>query len=343
MIDGKVTIKDIAREAGVSPALVSFALNNVETVAGEMRYKVNEETAKRIVEVAKKHNYIPNNAARSLRSKQSRSIGVVLSDISNRFFADIARSIEDRAFMLDYSVMFGSTDEKAKKLQKIVETFIDKGVDGLIVVPCEGGDKIIREISAKGIPLVLLDRSIKADGISRVVLDNALAAEMAVNCLVEGCHRRIEMISYNMAVSNIAEREAGYRKAMTGCGLSEFAIVHKIDYNDIDACVEQTIGKINFGRVDAIVFATNSLAIAGIRAMNKLGVKTPEDVGVVAFDGSDAFDLYHSSITYIKQPVEQFASDALNLVIGHIRNKQSAPSAVILHPELVAGDSTKRK
>ena len=154
MIDRKITIKDIASEAGVSPTLVSFTLNNTISFNGERKYKVSEQTAKRILDVAARHNYKPNNAARSLRSKHSRAIGVVLSDISNKFFSDIARQIEERAYFYNYTVMFGSTDEKVEKLGKVVDSFIEKGIDGLVVVPCEGSESLIKEVVERGIPLV---------------------------------------------------------------------------------------------------------------------------------------------------------------------------------------------
>ena len=119
----RVTIKDIATEAGVSIALVSFVMSNQD---GKETYRVNKETAKRILEVAERLNYQPNNAARALRSGKTRAIGVIVSDISNKFFADIARCIEDKAFKYKYTVLFGSTDESAKKLENLIAVFLIK-------------------------------------------------------------------------------------------------------------------------------------------------------------------------------------------------------------------------
>ena len=155
----RVTIKDIATEAGVSIALVSFVMNN--KADGKDTYRVNKETAQRILEVAQKLNYQPNNAARTLRSGKTNTIGVIVSDISNKFFADIARCIENHAYKHKYTVLFGSTDENPQKLENLIEVFRNKGIDGLIVVPCEGADEIIRDIAHQNIPLVLLDRDIR--------------------------------------------------------------------------------------------------------------------------------------------------------------------------------------
>ena len=126
----RVTIKDIATEAGVSIALVSFVMNNKSD--GKETYRVNKETAQRILEVAQKLNYQPNNAARTLRSGKTNTIGVIVSDISNKFFADIARCIENHAYKHKYTVLFGSTDENPQKLENLVEVFRNKGIDVFI-------------------------------------------------------------------------------------------------------------------------------------------------------------------------------------------------------------------
>lgn len=337
----RYTIKDVAREAGVSPALVSFALNNRVRENGEKRYKVNEQTERRIMEVARKYNFRPNSTAKNLRTKRSQTIGVILSDISNPFFAEIARRIEDRAFAANYSVLFGSTDEKPKKLENIVETFVNKGIDGLIIVPCERSRRIVERVAARNIPLVLLDRDVPVQGVSRVVLDNESAGEMAVDALFSAGFRRVEMISYDMELSNIARREAGYLRAAERCGLA--AHIHKVDYNRMDESMREVVGAIDFSVTDSLLFATNSLAVAGVKALGRMGLSTPADVGVVAFDGSDAFDLYPASITHILQPIEQFACDALDLAIARIENPDMTPKALYLSPVLVEGDSTRRR
>ncbi len=342
MIDRKITIKDIAREAGVSPALVSFSLNNANSFNGERKYKVNEQTAKRILEVAARYNYKPNNAARTLRSKHNQAIGVVLSDISNKFFSEIARQIEERAYSYNYTVMFGSTDEKVERLANVVNSFISKGVDGLVIVPCEGSEGLIKEIVERGIPLVLLDRNVVVEGVSSVSLNNEDAARIAVEKLFEGGFRRIEMISYDMTLSNIAERETGYVQTMQNVGLGECVRVHKVDYYNIESSAGELFATLDFSKIDALFFATNSLALLGMRALNQLGLTTPKDLGVVVFDGSDAFELYPSTIAYIKQPIERFASVAIDKIISLVEKAGGENGNVVLDAELVDGESSSK-
>ena len=210
MLEHKTTIRDIALEAGVSISLVSFVMN------GKTRGKhnVNPDTAKRILEIAERLNYQPNNAARSLRSGRTNTIGVILSDISNKFFADIARCIEDKASQYKYIVLFGSTDENPKKLDSLIDAFLNRGVDGLIIVPCEGSEKTIQRLVDMNIPLVLLDRTFEKLDVRSVVLNNRKAMVMAVDHLQSQGYRRIELVSYVTTISNIMDRERGYVQAM---------------------------------------------------------------------------------------------------------------------------------
>ena len=243
----RVTIKDIATEAGVSIALVSFVMNNKSD--GKETYRVNKETAQRILEVAQKLNYQPNNAARTLRSGKTNTIGVIVSDISNKFFADIARCIENHAYKHKYTVLFGSTDENPQKLENLVEVFRNKGIDGLIVVPCEGADEIIRDIARQNIPLVLLDREVPDLEVSSVVLNNRRAGYETTEALIRRGFTRIEMISYSMGLSNIREREEGYRRCMQAHEMSENAVIHHLRHDKF-AKIEEIIREARQRRVE---------------------------------------------------------------------------------------------
>lgn len=332
----RTTIKDIAEDVGVSIALVSFVMNKKEK-----HYRVSEEMTVRIQEAAKRLNYQPNNAARSLRNGRTRTIGVVVSDISNSFFADIARCIEDNAYKANYTVIFGSTDENAEKLENVMQVLINKGVDGLIVVPCEGSEQIIAKMSDGRLPIVLLDRYITDNDMSRVVLNNRKATAMAVEHLAERGYKRISMISYAMKLTNVEEREAGYMAAMQKLGLQSHIDIHKIGYHNIAQQVQQAIEKIATKGADAVVFGTNTLTIQGLKHMRKINMRVPVDIAVVGFDGSDAFELFYASITHIKQPIEQIGREAFNLIIKSIEESEAMiHSVVTLDPELILGDST---
>lgn len=340
----KTTIKDIANEAGVSIALVSFVMSNQTKNPDEKTYKVSEETSRRILEIAKRLDYHPNNAARMLRQGKTNTIGVILSDISNKFFADIARCIEDRAYKYDYTVIFGSTDENADKLENLVKVFVDKGIDGLIIVPCVGSERCIESVIEANIPLVLMDRSIEGAEVSSVVLNNRSAMSLAVSSLVENGCSKIEMVGYDMLLSNAVEREEGYRSAMKRFGLEKNAVVHHIDFRRIDEQVRDVMSSAVSRGVEAFVFATNTLTLAGLKLLNELGVKVPEQMCVVGFDDSEAFELYRTSVSYISQPIEEFGQESFDLLIKHIRNRSKMQCiTVTLKPSIVEGKSSSRK
>ncbi len=337
----KTTIRDIANEAGVSVALVSFVMSNQSRSADKV-YKVNETTSRRILEIARRLDYRPNKAARTLRSGKTNTIGVVLSDISNKFFADIARCIEDRAYGYDCTVIFGSTDENAGKLENLVKVFMDKGVDGLIVVPCVGSERFIRSLADSDLPLVLMDRECSGVNTSRVMLNNGAALSLAVSALADNGYSKIEMIAYDMRLSNIVEREAGYRSKMEEYGLSDNVAIHRIPYKDIYGQIREVVVSALARGVEAFVFATNTLTIAGLKVLSDLGVTVPEKVRIVGFDDSEAFELYGTSITYVSQPVEQFGIRALDLLMEHISGGDPlSRKTVMLQPRLVVGNSSQ--
>ena len=330
----RVTIKDIATEAGVSIALVSFVMNN--KADGKETYRVNKETAQRILEVAQKLNYQPNNAARTLRSGKTNTIGVIVSDISNKFFADIARCIENHAYKHQYTVLFGSTDENPQKLENLVEVFRNKGIDGLIVVPCEDADEIIRDIARQNIPLVLLDREVPDLEVSSVVLNNRRAGYETTEALIRRGFTRIEMISYSMGLSNIREREEGYRRCMQAHEMGENAVIHHLRHDKF-AKIEEIIREARQRRVESFLFATNTLAGQGLSAIFRNGWRVPQDFAIACFDTNEAFDIYKTAIAYVRQPIERFGTEALDLLIKSIeqRDKPGSCTRIVLTPEIV--------
>lgn len=337
----KTTIKDIAKAVGVSTALVSFALND-----GNKKYRVSDEMVRKIRAKADEMSYRPNSAARSLRSGKSNTIGVLLSDISNRFFADIARRIEDEASNCGITVMFGSTDENPRKLNRLIEVFINKGVDGFIIVPCEGSEKMIGKLVEGKIPVVLIDRALPGIEVSSVTLNNRKAMSLAVNELYAQGYRKIQLVSYETTISNIMDREYGYLQTMKDLGLEGESVVRKITYTDILSQMKVLIPSMLENGAEALVFATNRLAIDSLLVLRDEGKKVPDDVAVIAFDGSEtfAFDLYYTAISYVGQPIEKFGVESFSILMRMIKSGDTADCMnVVLNPELVLLESSRRK
>lgn len=336
MTNRRVTIKDVAAKAGVSVSLVSFVMSNQASGEAAGKYRVSGDTTRRILKVAAELNYQPNNSARALRSGQTKVVGVILSDISNKFFADIARCIEDRAFEHGYSALFGSTDESSVRLKNLTEVFLNKGVDGLILVPCESSDQTIHDIEQRNVPLVLLDREIAGGDLNSVVLNNTRAGMLATQALLRRGCRKIEMISYSMSLSNIRDREEGYSQALKEVGLGNACSIHRLRHNKLGKMHEIILDAHARG-VDGILFATNTLAMAGLRAVSRSGLQIPADLCVATFDSAEAFDICNTDIIYIRQPIPQFSAEAFDLLLKLINQKDKMQSRmhIVLNPELV--------
>lgn len=330
MASRKTTIKDIATEAGVSVSLVSFVMNNRAKADGSGRlYRVSEETSQKIMEVARKLDYQPNNAARSLRSGRTNTIGVIVSDISNKFFADIGRYIEDAAYKLNYTVFFGSSDENPDKMENIVGGLISRGVDGMIVVPCEKSEGSIAKIVEAGIPLVLIDRDMEGVDANRVLLNNRKAEYMAAESLIRRGCRRIEMISYAMRLSNIRDREAGYKAAMADNGLGEYVNIHNIRFKNIPGQMAKVFDDILARGVEGVVFATNTLTVEGIKRLRMSAPEALDRIRIVAFDESDY------KVSYVKQPIELFGTESVRILLDCIANGNQQSVSTTLNPQFV--------
>lgn len=325
-----VTIKDIAAEAGVSIALVSFVMNNRTEPDGRKKYRVSEATRDKILEVARRLEYQPNPAARTLRKGKSRVIGAVFSDISNVFYGEIAREMEDLAFRHGYTVLIGSTDELPEKLDNIVSSFIDKGVDGFIVVPCEGSEKSIGRILRSNIPLVFLDRRNMDLPAPKVVLDNRDAMRNAVRLLEESGARDIEMLSFTMRVSSIVEREEGFMSRMSELGFTDCdRRIHRIPFHNQMGYVQNAIADICSRGVDGLVFATNYLTISSIKVLNTMGIRIQDDIKVVGFDNSDVYELFNPPIPYVRQPIPSMCRIAMDYVFRLIDGEIKQESQII--------------
>ena len=325
-----VTIKDIAAEAGVSIALVSFVMNNRIEADGRQKYRVNELTRQRILEVARHHNYQPNSAARMLRKGRSLVIGVIVSDISNVFYGEIARQLEELAFQHGYTVLFGSSDECHEKFDRIVRSFLDKGVEGFIVVPCEKSEKSLHFIRNVGIPIVIIDRKDIDFPAPKIVLDNESAMQSAVNILIRRKIRKIEMLSYTMRVSSITGREAGFVTALEKIGVPEEEIViHRLPFDDIEHATDSLLPSILERGVEGLVFATNALAIASIRKLASMGVRIQQDIHLVGFDNSDVYGLFNPPIPHVCQPMEKICSEAFTFLKKLIDNEIEQKSQII--------------
>lgn len=336
----KVTIRDVAREAGVSVTLVSFVMNAKMGKDGRLDCPVNPDTAERVLQVAKRLGYRRNNAAASLRSGRSHSIAVIVSDIANPFFAEICRNIENIAYKDGFTVIFASSEENPQKLAHLVETMLGYNVEGLIVAPCLGAEAALARAISIGIPTVLIDRNMPGEEFGRVLVDNVDAGKMAAKYLLHQGFGKIEMISYKSGVTSLTDRESGYAMAMEEAGLKDDIRLHKIEY-DTEAAKKDVIevfrGAAKRG-TEAFILPTKRIAMYGFNALNVLGLSMQKDFSFVCFDESDIYELNKPVVPHIIQPLSEIAFKSFELLQKMIEgNATKEEKTSMLNVKLVLG------
>jgi LacI family transcriptional regulator len=291
--------------------------------------------------VARKLGYRRNVAAASLRSGRSNTIAVIPTDISNKFFAGISRYIEDKAYTYGYTVLFGSSDESAERLDSVMDTVLAYNIDGIIVAPVAGGEAAIQKAIDVNVPVVLLDRDIESmDSVGKVLLNDVEAGRMATELLLKNGCKSVEMVSYKLDISSLQEREEGYKKAMEEKGLE--TRVHYTDYSNAANDLLEIIKDVVKRGVDGLFIPTYSLSAAALSAMKTLKVSSPDDLALVAFDESDVYKLYSTTVAHIVQPLRELGEKSVDLLHSMIENLP-CQKTVILNPELVEGGSAEKK
>ncbi len=321
----KASIKDIASKVGVSIALVSYVLNGLEK-----EKRVGPELAKKIRQAAKELNYKPNQIARSLRKGSTNTIGLIVADISNHFFGLLARVIEDEAARLGYTVIFGSSDENYSKSAVLIETLLNRQVDGLIISPSERSARQIKSLMQQNIPVVLIDRYLPGISTSRIVIDNYRATYNATKCFISKGHKKIALIAYRSSLVHMQERVRGYVEAMKDHGIIYEVMVKEIRYSHTKSDVRKVMDELLKEKmVDALLFATNTLAISGLYFIQKYKIQVPRDLAIISFDKHEAFDFFSPKLTYIQQPIEAMGKESVRVLLEQING-----SAETVHIEL---------
>ena len=321
---------------GVSTALVSYVLNN------QKQGRISKEIAQKIRDTASLLKYRPNQIARSLKTKQTQTIGLIVADISNPFSAGIARIIEDEAHRQGYTVIFGSSDENSQKSEKLIETLLNRQVDGLIISPPAGAESQIEQLQSQEIPFVLLDRYYPGIDTNCVSLDNYSSTYNAVKHLIGNGFNNIGMLTYDTPLFHLQERKRGYLEGIAqGLPGLPANLIREVDIRNEQEEIETALQSLISTPVDALLFGTNRLAISALKYISSLRLRVPDDLALVGFDETDAFDFFYSPLTYIKQPLQEMGETAVNVLITDIKTTRKTEK-VVLNSELVIRKSTVR-
>lgn len=334
----KVGLKDIAEHVGVSIALVSYVLNGQAEIK-----QVSKKNADKIRAAADQLNYKPNQIAKSLKMHKTHTIGLVVADINYRFSTGITRAIEAEAKKNNYTVLFGSSNEDQETFEELINALINRQVDGLILVPVENSQDQIKMLQRSEVPFVLIDRNFPELPTNYVALDNYQAAYNATKYLIGLGHKRISFVNYKTTLFHLLERNRGYIDALIDHQIIvDENWLQEIDSADRAGHINRAIDKIlSFAEpCDAVFFATDTLAISGLKYLNKIGVQIPEKISVLSFDESEAFDLFYCPITHASQPLSDMGQIAVETLL-ELMNNSKVNRQFNLESTIVAGRSCR--
>ncbi|NQX56035.1 substrate-binding domain-containing protein [Pedobacter panaciterrae] len=332
------SIKDIASKANVSITTVSFILNGK---AEQMR--ISKAVIEKVNTIIKEFDFKPNQVARSLRTGNTQTIGLIVEDISNPFFASIARKIEDKAYKKGYKISYSSTENDPVKAKELIEMFKARQVDAYIIAPVPGLESEIKQLLTERIPVVIFDRNLPDMEVNYVVVDNFNGTYIATKHLIDSGKKNIAFVTVDLHVDQINNRFLGYEKALQDRGIQ----FNKDIYTEIpfDSPDDNTTAQLMLlfeknPEIDAVLFSTNYLAIKGLLVLKLIKKEINDDFSIVAYDDHDVFKLHTPPISVVDQPIEEMAEKIIDVLLNELASASNTlikkeASKIILQPKFI--------
>lgn len=312
----RATLQDVARAAGVGPMTVSRTINGHPYVA--------EETARKVHEAIRRLGYRPNHAARMLTGKLSRSIGLIVPDISDTFFSVVSHAVQETARASGYLVWLAASDDDPTIEAAQVEMMMHHPVDGILLVPVDSRSRYLEKIAGGTTPIVAIDRPVEVASTDSVGVENRSGARMAVEHLIQHGYKRIACIAANVHLFPIKERIAGYKESVRRAELpcyDELALSNPISAR---AALSKLFRSRN--RPDALFTANNASTIWVIEALKAMNLEMGKDVALVGFDDVGFFTLITPPVTAVRQPAAELGSLSTQVLLQRIRRELETAS-----------------
>ncbi|MFQ5834460.1 MAG: LacI family DNA-binding transcriptional regulator [bacterium] len=323
-----VTIKDVAKLAGVSITTVSYVINKTGFISDETRAKVL-----RAIDELK---YRPSSVARSLRRKRTNTVGLILSHLKNPFVSEMLRGVEVYLSKRQYAIIVADTNYDIKKEERLIDVFCSKRVDGIIINPVEDSpSEHIRFLVEQKIPIVVIDRKIRNLNVDTVLTNNVGASRQVIEHLLHLGHRRIGIITGPLNCTTGRERLEGYQKTLRERSIPENESLIKIgDYKERSGYL-LGLELIDLALPPTVIFACNNLmALGAMRALGKRRIRVPEQMGIVAFDDLPWFTYVDPPLTAIATPTFELGETAARLLVSQLQRKRKKPKTIIIDAAL---------
>jgi LacI family transcriptional regulator len=334
-----VTIRDVAKHAGVSPITVSRVINDSDYVS--------DATRARVEAAIEELKYVPNMLGPSLRFKQTMTLALVLTDITNPFWTTVARGVEDVAQANGYSIILCNTDESQEKQEQYLNMLLRRRIDGIVLVPAQSAPEPVNMIQKHGVPVVVLDRQIPDLEVDIVRADSENGAYQLTNHLVSLGHRRITMLAGPETVSTAQDRVHGYKRALKSAGLPDEAASIYWGAFTIDSGREMAEKALTEKPdLTALFAANNFIAIGAMQVMREKGLAVPDAVALVTVDDIPPTFTINPFLTVARQPAQEMGQQAAQLLLDRVTNEdKDGCRHIILPTELIirASSGSHRK
>lgn len=330
----KLTIKDIAREAGVSITTVSRVLNNKEE-------GMSKETREKVLAVMQEANFQPNKLARGLVTKRSSMLGLIVPNISNPFFPELCRGAEDEANKRNYSLIICNSDDQLQKEENYLRLLKEQQVDGILLSSKNRLSQTSKVLLQSGeVPYVLFDRGEEANKQSGVFLDNERGGYLAGKHLTDLGHTQIACMTGPSEILNSQQRLSGFQRALMEASIEIPPSLILAGGFQMDKAYQVAKEFLNNNTVTAI-FAANDLMACGIyQAAHEIGIQIPEQLSIVGFDDISLVSALIPKLTTVRQDTYGMGRKAIELLINEIEKKES--EAIVFEPTLIVRESTKQ-
>lgn len=319
------TIRDVARLAGVAPITVSRAINNSGYVS--------EETRQRVEQAVEKLGYIPNMLGPSLRSQQTMTLAVIITDITNPFWTTVTRGVEDVAKANGYSTILCNTDESQEEQEQYLQMLLRRRIDGILLVPARSEPDAIELIQKQDVPVVVMDRRVPGVDVDIVRADSEEGAYQLTKQLLSLGHRHVAMLAGPKHVSTSVDRVRGYQRALEEAGIESDEdriywgnFTQKAGFKMAQKVVDLT------PRPTALFAANNFIAIGAIQALKKKNLRVPEDIALVTVDDIPPAYTLEPFLTVATQPARELGQQATQLLLERIKGENEVSHRHIILP-----------